>query len=88
MEFLYFIPFIILLIIAISMTVQGWLVVHEKFGYREDPKVKGHPEMKGVRKGDGLLYVKFSDSDDDLQKKLQHRIENILEETSKYEEDE
>lgn len=90
MEILYFIPFIILFFIAISMVVQGWMVMYERFGYQENPNIKGHPEMKGVKKGDGLLMVKFTDQDfEELQKKvLQQKIDELFEEPSTYEDEE
>jgi hypothetical protein len=28
------------------------MIMNESHGYRENPKIKGHPEMKGVKKGD------------------------------------
>lgn len=93
MEIFYFIPFIILLLIAVSMVIQGWMVVHESHGYRENPKVKGHPEMKGVKKGDGLMVVNFDKMPDDDYNELYNRIqklkmEELFEEPSKYEDEE
>ena len=93
MEIFYFIPFIILLLIAVSMAIQGWMVVHESHGYRENPKVKGHPEMKGVKKGDGLMVVNFDKMPDDDYNELYNRIqklkmEELFEEPSKYEDEE
>jgi len=77
MEIFYFIPFIILLLIAVSMVIQGWMVVHESHGYRENPKVKGHPEMKGVKKGDGLMVVNFDKMPDDDYNELYNRIQKL-----------
>lgn len=93
MEIFYFIPFIILLLIAVSMVIQGWMVVHESHGYRENPKVKGHPEMKGVKKGDGLMTVNFNRFPDEDYNELYNRIqklkmEELFEEPSKYEDEE
>lgn len=96
MEVFYFIPFIVLLLIAISMIVQGWMVMYEKYGYRENPKVKGHPEMKGVKKGDGLMVVKFDELDDEgnskydeLYKRIQQtKMEELFHEPSTFEDDE
>jgi hypothetical protein len=93
MEIFYFIPFIVLLLIAVSMVIQGWMVVHESHGYRENPKVKGHPEMKGVKKGDGLMVVNFDKIPDDDYNELYNRIqklkmEELFEEPSKYEDEE
>jgi hypothetical protein len=92
MEIFYFIPFIVLLLIAVSMVIQGWMVVHESHGYRENPKVKGHPEMKGVKKGDGLMTVNFNrlpDQDyNDLYSRIQKlKMEELFEEPSSYEDD-
>jgi hypothetical protein len=93
MEIFYFIPFIILLLIAVSMVIQGWMVVHESHGYRENPKVKGHPEMKGVKKGDGLMVVNFDKMPDDDYNELYNRIqklkiEELFDEPSTYEDEE
>jgi hypothetical protein len=92
MEIFYFIPFIILLLIAVSMVIQGWMVVHESHGYRENPKIKGHPEMKGVKKGDGLMTVNFNrlpDEDyNDLYSRIQKlKMDELFEEPSTYEDD-
>ena len=81
------------MLIALSMIIQGWMVVHEKFGYKENPKVKGHPEMKGVKKGDGLMSVNFNQLPDDDYNELFNRIqklkmEELFEEPSSYEDDE
>lgn len=77
MEFLFFIPFLILFVIAVSMVVQGWMVIYEKHGYKENPKVKGHPEMKGVKKGDGLLVVNFDKMPDGDYSELNDRINRL-----------
>jgi hypothetical protein len=92
MKIFYFIPFIVLFAIAISMIIQGWMVVHESHGYRENPKVKGHPEMKGVKKGDGLMTVNFDRLPEDDYNDLYHRInrlkmEELFEEPSAYEDE-
>jgi hypothetical protein len=74
------------------MVIQGWMVVHESHGYRENPKVKGHPEMKGVKKGDGLMVVNFDNMPDDyneLYNRIQKlKMEELFEEPSKYEDEE
>jgi hypothetical protein len=92
MEIFYFIPFGVLLVIAVSMVIQGWMVVHESHGYRENPKVKGHPEMRGVKKGDGLMTVNFNrlpDEDyEDLYSRIQKlKMEELFEEPSSYEDE-
>ena len=93
MEVLYFTPFIVLFAIAMSMVIQGWMIMNESHGYRENPKFKGHPEMKGVKKGDGLMVVSFDEMPDDDYDELYGRIqklkmEELFEEPSKYEDDE
>ena len=93
MEIFYFIPFIVLLLIATSIVIQGWMVVHESHGYRENPKVKGHPEMRGVKKGDGLMVVNFDKMPDDDYNELYNRIqklkiEELFDEPSTYEDEE
>ena len=90
---IFLIPWFILMLIAVSMIIQGWMVVYEKFGYKENPKVKGHPEMKGVKKGDGLMSVNFNQLPDDDYNELFNRIqklkmEELFEEPSSYEDDE
>jgi hypothetical protein len=92
MEVLYFIPFLILIAIAISMVIQGWMIMNESHGYQENPKIKGHPEMKGVKKGDGLMVVSFDKMPDDDYNELYGRIqklkmEELFEEPSKYEDE-
>jgi hypothetical protein len=92
MEVFYFIPFIILFIIAITMVTQGWMIMYEKNGYQENPKIKGHPEMKGVKKGDGLMTVRFDEMLDKDYNELYDRIqklkmEELFEEPSSYEDD-
>jgi len=92
-ELIFLVPWFVLLIIAISMFIQGWMVIHESHGYRENPKVKGHPEMKGVKKGDGLMVVNFNQMPDEDYNELYGRIqrlkmEELFEEPSSYEDDE
>jgi hypothetical protein len=77
MEFLFFVPFLILLLIAMSMIAQGWMIVNEKYGYTENPGIKGHPEMRGVRKGDGLMTVNFIELPDEDYSKLNERIQKL-----------
>ena len=91
-ELVFLIPWLVLLVIAVSMIVQGWMVVHETYGYRENPKVKGHPEMKGVKKGDGLMVVNFNQMPDEDYNELYDRIqklkmEELFEEPSSYEDE-
>jgi hypothetical protein len=50
-----------LLVTGIPLALQGFCIMSERHGYRKDPKYKDHPEMKGVRKGDRMLVVRFSD---------------------------
>ena len=93
MQVFYFIPFIILFAIAMSMVIQGWMIMNESYGYQENPKIKGHPEMKGDKKGDGLMVVSFDKMPDDDYNELYGRIqklkmEELFEEPSKYEDDE
>lgn len=89
MELFYFIPFIILFLIAISMVVHGWLIVNQHFGYSEHPNIKKHPEMEGVKKGEKLLMIKFTDEDlQELQQKiLEQKMKELFEEPSTYEDD-
>jgi hypothetical protein len=89
----FLIPWGILVLIGISMFIQGWMITYESHGYKENPKVKGHPEMKGVKKGDGLMVVNFDRMPDDDYNKLYDRIqrlkmEELFEEPSSYEDEE
>ena len=88
-ELIFLIPWFVLIGIALSMIVSGWMIIHESHGYRENPKVKGHPEMKGVRKGDGLLVVKFTDEDyQELQDIImRQKMDELFEEPSSYEDE-
>lgn len=52
---------IALLSVGIPLAYQGICVLTEKHGYRKNPKFKDHPELKGVRKGDKMLYVNFEE---------------------------
>ena len=75
-----------------SMVIQGWMIMNESHGYQENPKIKGHPEMKGVKKGDGLMVVSFDEMPDDDYNELYGRIqklkmEELFEEPSKYEDE-
>ena len=92
-ELIFLVPWGILVLIGISMFIQGWMVIHETHGYRENPKVKGHPEMKGVKKGDGLMVVNFNQMPDEDYNELYDRIqrlkmEELFEEPSSYEDEE
>jgi hypothetical protein len=88
-ELIFLVPWFVLIGIAISMVINGWMIIHESHGYRENPKVKGHPEMKGVRKGDGLLVVRFTDDDlQELQERImQQKMNELFEEPSSYEDE-
>jgi hypothetical protein len=88
-ELIFLVPWFVLIGIAISMVINGWMIIHESHGYRENPKVKGHPEMKGVRKGDGLLVVKFTDEDyQELQDIImRQKMDELFEEPSSYEDE-
>lgn len=51
------------LVVGIPLLAQAHFVLKEKHGYRKDPKYKDHPELKGVRKGDKMLFVSFDRKD-------------------------
>lgn len=88
MELLYYIPFIILLVIALSMVIQGWMIMNAHHGYSKSPKVK-HPEMNDVKAGDTLMTIKFTDEDlEKLQQRVtQQKMEELFEEPSVYEDE-
>jgi len=85
---MFLIPWVVLIGIALSMIVQGWMIMNAHNGYTKSPKVK-HPEMNDVQPGDPLLFVKFTEEDTkELQRKvLQQRIDELLEELSTHEDE-
>lgn len=88
-ELIYLIPWFVLVCIAITMFVQGWMIMNAHHGYSKSPKVK-HPELNNVRAGDPLLVVRFSDKDlEKLQERIQkQKMEELFEEPSSYEDEE
>jgi len=85
---MFLIPWVVLIGIALSMMVQGWMIMNAHNGYTKSPKVK-HPEMNDVQPGDPLLFVKFTEEDTkELQRKvLQQRIDELLGELSTHEDE-
>ena len=88
-ELIFLVPWFVLLVISISMFVQGWMIMNAHHGYSKSPKVK-HPELNNVRAGDPLLVVRFSDEDlEKLQERiLKQKMEELFEEPSTYEDEE
>jgi len=88
-ELIFLVPWFILLVIAISMFVQGWMIMNAQNGYTKSPKVK-HPEMNDVKPGDSLLVLRITEEDiEQLQRRvLQQKIEELFEEPSTYEDEE
>jgi hypothetical protein len=87
-ELIFLVPWFVLVGIAVSMFVQGWMVMNAHYGYSKNPKVK-HPEMNDVKAGDPLLVVRFTDEDlQELQQRvLQKKIDELFEEPSSYEDE-
>ena len=89
-ELIFLVPWFVLVGIAISMFVQGWMILHETHGYQENPRIKRHPEIAEI-KGDTvvLMAVKFTDNDlKELQQRvLQQKMDELFEEPSTYEDD-
>jgi len=85
---MFLIPWVVLIGIALSMMVQGWMIMNAHNGYTKSPKVK-HPEMNDVQPGDPLLFVKFTEEDTkELQRKvLQQRIDELFDELSAHEDE-
>ena len=85
---MFLIPWVILIGIALSMIVQGWMIMNAHNGYTKSPKVK-HPEMNDVQPGDPLLFVKFTEEDTKQlqQKVIQQRIDELLGELSTHEDE-
>ncbi|WJZ48295.1 hypothetical protein [Synechococcus phage DSL-LC02] len=88
-ELIFLVPWFVLVGIAISMFMQGWMIMNAYHGYSKNPKVK-HPELNDVKAGDPLLVVRFTEEDiEQLQRRvLQKKIEELFEEPSTYEDEE
>jgi 1-acyl-sn-glycerol-3-phosphate acyltransferase len=85
---IFLIPWFILVGIAISMVVQGWMIMNARHGYSKNPKIK-HPELNDVKVGDPLLVIRFTEEDlQELQQRvLQQKMEELFEEPSTFEDD-
>lgn len=84
----YLVPWFVLMGIALSMFIQGWMICHEAMGYKENPKLplrNRHPEMMDYKRGDGLLVVRFQDPEDEDYKLLQKRILELPDQDSETE---
>ena len=83
------IPWFVLVGIALSMIVQGWMIMNAQYGYSKSPKVK-HPELNDVKPGDPLLVLRITEEDiEHLQRRvLQQKIDELFEEPSTYEDEE
>ena len=88
-ELIFLVPWFVLLVISITMFVQGWMIMNAHYGYSKSPKVK-HPELNDVKVGDPLLVVKFTEEDlRELQRRvLEQKMEELFEEPSTYEDEE
>lgn len=78
----YLVPWFVLIGIALSMFIQGWMIMHEQFGYRENPKLSlrnNHPEMRDYVRGSGLLVVNFYENLNPDYDGLRERIAEIQE---------
>jgi len=87
-ELIFLVPWFVLVVISISMFVQGWMIMNAHYGYSKSPKVK-HPELNDVKAGDPLLVVRFTDEDlEQLQERvLRQKMEELFEEPSAYEDE-
>lgn len=87
-ELIFLVPWIVLLIISISMFVQGWMIMNAQYGYSKNPKVK-HPELNDVKAGDSLLVARFTEEDiRGLQERvLRQKMDELFEEPSTYEDE-
>lgn len=88
-ELIFLVPWFVLVVIAFTMFVQGWMIMNAHRGYSKSPKVK-HPELNDVKAGDPLLVVKFTEEDlQELhQRILQQKMDELFEEPSTYEDEE
>jgi len=87
-ELIYLVPWFVLVVIAITMFLQGWMIMNAHHGYSKSPKVK-HPEMNDVKPGDPLLVIRITEEDlEHLQRRvLEQKMEELFEEPSTYEDD-
>jgi len=87
-ELIFLVPWFILLIISISMFIQGWMIMNAHYGYSKSPKVK-HPEMNDVKPGDPLLVVRITEEDlENLQRRVtEQKMMELFEEPSTYEDE-
>ena len=88
-ELIFLVPWFVLVVIALTMFVQGWMIMNAHRGYSKSPKVK-HPELNDVKAGDPLLVVRFTEEDlQELhQRILQQKMDELFEEPSTYEDEE
>jgi len=81
----------VILLTIISISIQGWLVMHQDFGYRKDPQIpptNNHPEMEDYKMGDQLLVLKFKDEYDRLLERAEKmKIDQLFDEPSTYEDE-
>ena len=87
-ELIFLVPWFILLVICITMIVQGWMIMNAHYGYSKSPKVK-HPEMNDVKPGDPLLVVRITEEDlENLQRRVtEQKMMELFEEPSTYEDE-
>ena len=85
---IFLIPWFVLAGIALSMIVQGWMIMNAHYRYSKSPKVK-HPELNDVKAGDPLLVLRITEEDiEQLQRRvLQQKIDELFEEPSSYEDE-
>ena len=88
-ELIFLVPWFVLVVVALTMFVQGWMIMNAHRGYSKSPKVK-HPELNNVKAGDPLLVVRFTEEDlQELhQRILQQKMDELFEEPSTYEDEE
>ena len=87
-ELIFLVPWFVMVGIAVSMFMQGWMIMNARHGYSKSPKVK-HPELNDVKAGDPLLVIRFTDKDlEELQQRvLQQKMNELFEEPSTYEDE-
>ena len=92
-ESIFLVPWFVLVGIAITMFIQGWMVLHEQHGYQENPKYKKHPEIEEIKGDTGVLMgVTFNQEPEDEFSELHARIhqlkmQELFEEPSSYEDE-
>ena len=90
---IYLLPWIVFVLIGISLMIQGYLITNERCGYSCKPGYKRHPEIDELRGDTGrLMTLKFDRTTEANYHELAERIqkvkmEELFDEPSTYEDE-